>query len=127
QLRRERTFSNITMTKRQASRLPFSLPATSVDEDTSTVVPIEAFTVVIRASTLQPKYDGGVDGFASEWGNRTFCSDGQLVRIGIMVDTDVTAFLGELADRGLTPADDDGAVDVAVISQSGLERPCDWL
>ena len=90
---------------------------------------VEALSVVIRVSTLEEKYPGGLDAYARECPNRTFCCDGQITRVGFMTPTDVRAFVMSLQRKGLEPFGDDCWNDVAVVDQQSTRTtaPCDWL
>jgi hypothetical protein len=89
---------------------------------------IEAFTVIVRNSTLDAKYPGGKEAFASECPNRTYCCDEALSRVSFMHPYDADSFVVNLAKKGLTFVANSRAVDVAIISQfHGLSHECDWL
>ena len=90
---------------------------------------IEAFTVIVRNSTLEEKYPGGREALAADCLNRTYCDDGNLSRVAFMHSADVQAFLEDLARMGLVPVADDCVIDVAVVSaEQGLQAgTCDWL
>jgi hypothetical protein len=93
-------------------------------------VVIEAFTVIVRNSTLEEKYPGGREAFAADCPNRTYCDDGNLSRIAFMHSDDVRAFIEKLARKGLVPLREGCAIDVALVSSShGLhaKNGCDWL
>ena len=61
---------------------------------------VEAISVVIRLETLAEKYTGGVDQYAQDCPNGTFCMDGNIVRVGFMSPDDVNAFIGNLERLG---------------------------
>jgi hypothetical protein len=89
---------------------------------------IEGFSVVVRNSTLDAKYPGGVGGYRRDCPNRTFCADERLSQIGFMVRSDAEVFVTQLAAKGLTPYRKDVAEDVALVSPvDGPLRPCPWL
>jgi len=91
-------------------------------------VVIEGYSVVVRNSTLAARYPGGVETYEQSAPNATFCSDGNLCRIGFMMSRDAETFIAQLAADGLTPHRDGVAEDVAFVSQfDGFLRPCDWL
>lgn len=61
--------------------------------------------------------------------NETLCTDGELVRVGFMAPDDVSAYLRELEQQGLTSFREGlkKEVDVAVVDQlSGFTAPCEW-
>lgn len=90
---------------------------------------IEAFTVIVRNSTLEAKYPGGRAAFAADCLNQTYCDDGNLSRVAFMHSADVQAFTEDLARKGLVSVAEDCAIDVAVVSsEHGLQvGTCNWL
>jgi tetratricopeptide (TPR) repeat protein len=89
---------------------------------------IEAFSVVVRNSSLAARYPGGVEGYWRDCPNNTFCADDHLSRVGFMVQGDADVFVAQLAAKGLMPFRNGAAEDVALVSpRDGLLRPCDWL
>lgn len=89
---------------------------------------IELFSVVVRNSTLEARYPGGLEAYRRDCPNRTFCADEWLSRIGFMVHSDAEVFMAQLAAKGLTPSRDDAAEDVALVRPvDGALRPCPWL
>src|SRR5262249_36553780 len=91
-------------------------------------IPIEAYSVVVRNSTVAAKYPGGMGAYERDCPNNTFCSDEHLCRIGFMVRRDAEHFVAQLAARGLTPYRDNAAEDVVLVRQAdGPLVPCDWL
>lgn len=88
----------------------------------------EAISVVIPRAVLDRLYPGGTDGYAAATPNRTFCADEHLTRIGFMHPADVKQQIDHLVAVGLTPAEDDVFVDLAVIDQfEGSTLPCPWI
>jgi tetratricopeptide (TPR) repeat protein len=89
---------------------------------------IEAYSVVVRNTTLAAKYPGGVERYRLDCPNRTFCADEFLCQIGFMTQGDADFFVAQLAAKGLTPYRKDAAEDVAMVtSVDGPLRPCSWL
>ena len=89
---------------------------------------IDAYSVVVRNSSLAALYPGGIEAYERDRPNATFCTDGRVSRIGFMVLSDAKRFVAELAAKGLTPARGGSAEDVAIVSQpDGLLQPCEWL
>lgn len=89
---------------------------------------IEAFSVVVRNSTLAAKYPGGVEGYRQDCPNGSFCADEYLSRVGFMARSDADAFVAQLAAKGLTPYRRDAAEDVALVIPPDLPlRPCAGL
>ena len=84
----------------------------------------EMYSVILRNSRIEAHYPGGLDGYRSACPNSTFCSDGEVCRIGFMALTDAEALLDSLEAVGL--GKDSG--DLALLDESqGLLQPCDWL
>ncbi len=91
-------------------------------------VPIEAYSVIVRNATLAAKYPGDEAAYRAACPNDTFCSDGNLTRIGFMKSRDAETYIAGLAAAGLTPSKDGVAEDVALVTQhAGPVKPCDWL
>lgn len=90
---------------------------------------VEAFTIIVRNSTLDAKYPGGRDAFAADCPNKTYCTDGTLSRIALMHSEDARAFIAKLESNGLTSIADGNAIDLALVdARHGLQaRGCEWL
>ena len=89
---------------------------------------IEAISVVIRLETLAEKYPGGVDQYAEDCHNGTFCMDKDIARVGFMSPEDVDAFIDNLELLGLTCVTNGEYEEIAVLAQfRGLILPCEWL
>ncbi len=50
---------------------------------------IEGISVVVPVDVLEEKYPGGLDAYANDCPNQTFCCDGELTRVGFMTPVDV--------------------------------------
>ena len=44
---------------------------------------VEAFSIIVRGTTLQQKYPGGLPRYQAGCWNHTFCMDEYLTRIGL--------------------------------------------
>jgi hypothetical protein len=89
---------------------------------------VEAISVVIRLETLAEKYTGGVDQYAQDCPNGTFCMDGNIVRVGFMSPDDVNAFIENLECLGFRCVIDEEYDEIAVVDQfDGIILPCEWL
>lgn len=89
---------------------------------------VEAFSIVIRNSTIEERYPGGLEAYRGACPNGTFCTDGEICRVGFMIKEDVKDYLLSLANKGVHIIEDDRHPQVAVIDQDqGLEWPCGWL
>jgi hypothetical protein len=88
----------------------------------------EAISVVVRRSSIERRYPGGLAAYERESPNRTFCADDHLARIGFMVPADVGDFVRRLERLGFTHIRDGRAADFVVIDQArGPTVPCDWV
>jgi hypothetical protein len=88
----------------------------------------EALSIIVRRTTLQATYPGGVEAYQRACPNATFCADKNLTRIGFMVPADVERWLGHLQNAGLTFMLAGIAADIAVVDQfKGATTPCPWL
>jgi hypothetical protein len=89
---------------------------------------IEAVSIVVRNAALEAHYPHGVDGFARDCPNATFCSDGRLSRVGFMSMRDTGFFVQLLQACGLDYRSEGPAGDVVVVDQNtGSAQPCLWL
>lgn len=89
---------------------------------------IEAISVVVRHDAIESRFKGGMAAFLKTIPNGTFCSDGQLARVGFMVPPDVSAWIDDLEAGGLRFVDEGKAVDLCVVDQlRGLTVPAPWL
>lgn len=89
---------------------------------------IEAHSIIVRCDAVYDSHTGGWELFEAEVPNGTFCSDGEVARVGFMAPADARTYLGHLIGRGLRFLEDGKAVDVAAVFQlDGLTVPCDWL
>ena len=88
----------------------------------------EALNVIVRRSTLEEKYPGGVTAYEQDCPNATFCADAFLTRVGFMAPPDVEGFVRGLEANGLVFSDGRQFVDVAVVDEyQGPTSPCSWL
>lgn len=93
----------------------------------------DALSVVIRTSTLEEKFLGGVVGYKAQVPNKTFATDGMITRVGVMNLNDLQVYIDQLSDWGLRlfGTDDAGqsvAVDISVIDQvNGFTILTPWL
>ncbi len=89
---------------------------------------VEGISVIIRNSALAQRYPGGVAAFADAAPNASYCSDGELARLGFMAPTDVKACVQGLERKGLRYTDEShSAVDLVVVDQqNGFLVSCSW-
>lgn len=98
----------------------------------------EAISVVVRVDSVERYCLGGSQRFAELVPNSTFCTDGELFRVGFMVPDDVHDFIEQLRRHGLQ-FDDNASEDVRrppqrpesdimVVDQiAGPTTFCNWL
>lgn len=87
-----------------------------------------AISVVIRNSTIEVRYPGGMAAFARSCPNRTYCTDGSISRVGFMVQSDAETFINRLRAADLTLSPEEFPSQIAVTVQGhGFLTPCDWL
>lgn len=93
----------------------------------------EAISVLVPKSVVNERYPGGITEYKLAVPNNTYCSDGQLTRVGFMHSNDVIEWVGQLTDAGLVfIAETSGtaaqAIDIVVVDQlTGPTCPCSWL
>lgn len=88
---------------------------------------VEALSVIVRRESIDRKVDGGWEAFLRTVPNQTFCSDGELVRVGFMHPSDVGSYIGVLKENGLVFEESGRCVDIAVADQdTGFTSTCPW-
>jgi hypothetical protein len=101
----------------------------------------EALSVIIRCHSVDCYFQGGPAAFVRVIPNQTFCTDGELLRVGFMSPDDVRDFVEMLERNGLqfnlaNPDDDDLSNlagrrperDIVIIDQlNGPTVECDWV
>jgi hypothetical protein len=101
-----------------------SIPLPVGHTESSMAVLAECYSVVVRVTTLNRAYPGGVEAYEVNCPNRTFCSDGEVCRVGFMAWADTEAFLQSLQRFNITAE----AGDVAIIREDkGLLQASAWL
>ena len=89
---------------------------------------VEAISVIVRVATIDSHFKRGIDGYKEIVPNATFCTDGQLTRVGFMAPPDAAHFGTALRNIGLNTHDDSRWIDMALVTQlDGPTMPCDWL
>lgn len=89
---------------------------------------IEGANVVIRNATVEARLAGGMQEYERRCPNRTFCTDGEICRVGFMTITDAASYVESLESPGFRRPTPEGSPEVALISQTaGFDHPCDWL
>lgn len=89
---------------------------------------IEGISVIVRVTTVEASYPGGLAAYAADCPNATFCTDGVLTRVGFMSPADTGEFIARLEAAGLEFHDGTEFVDIAVVDQeTGPTSACAWL
>lgn len=89
---------------------------------------IEGISVVVKHRAIDQKFDGGWNAFVASVPNATFCSNGDLARVGFLDPPDVKSHIGTLEKSGLRIIAETEFIDGAVVDQQrGPTLQCDWL
>ena len=91
-------------------------------------VSAHAISVVVRNSTIESQFPGGLAKFAGSCPNQTFCTDGTVSRVGFMTTTDARRFMDQLVAAGLAPSVANANALIALVAEGhGFVEACDWL
>jgi hypothetical protein len=60
---------------------------------------IEGVNVVIRNVTVDVRFPGGMREYARSCPNGTFCTDGEICRVGFMTTADAVSYVDTLEDH----------------------------
>jgi hypothetical protein len=90
-------------------------------------IPIEFINLIIRKSTLQSKYLGGLEQFIKDIPNQSFREDEELVRFGCMNNSDLERFIDLTLERGLEYNEKDTDDFVIINIYSGSSWDVNWL
>jgi hypothetical protein len=89
---------------------------------------IEGVNVVIRNATVDARYPGGMREYARDCPSDTFCTDGEICRVGFMATADAVSYVDTLEFHAFRRPTVEGSPEVALVSQTaGFDFPCDWL
>lgn len=92
---------------------------------------IEVYSCVVRVDAINEFFKGGFTEFKKACPNQTFCTDGDLCRIGFMRESDLFAYATTLREFGLAHDVDEIQRQQKFIAFTmqgkGLIFPCDWL
>src|SRR5437867_11514845 len=89
---------------------------------------IEGVNVVIRNAVVGARLPGGMQDYERGCPNGTFCTDGDVCRVGFMTTADAASYIEVLASLGFTRPTPEGSPEVALITQgAGFDFPCNWL
>ena len=85
-----------------------------------------AYSVVVRNETVEIVFTGGLDSYARNAPNATFCTAGKLSRIGFMEHDSALTFVEQLIEVGFY-ASREGGQDIAVVDQArGVTSNTPW-
>jgi hypothetical protein len=88
----------------------------------------EAISVVIKVESLLSLATEDQIKFTQSIPNKTFCGDGELIRVGFMNPADVHSYVEQLKSLGLIFIKDDHAIDLVVVDQlKGPIHNCSWI
>lgn len=90
-------------------------------------IPIEFINLIIRKSTLEAKYQGGLEQFIKDVPNQSFREDNELVRFGCMNSSDLERFIDLTLERGLEYKENETDDFVIINSYSGASWKVSWL
>ncbi len=90
-------------------------------------IPIEFINLIIRKSTLESKYQGGLEQFIKDVSNQSFRDDMELVRFGCMNGNDLEKFIELTLERGLEYKEKDTDDFVIINTYSGSSWEVKWL
>lgn len=89
---------------------------------------VEGISVVILRQSIESKYPGGWRHFEQNTREKTFCADGDLVRVGFQTLQEVDTYIDHLQKLGLVFMHEEQSVDMAIVHQlQGIASPCSWL
>jgi len=88
----------------------------------------EALSVVIKVESLLNLSTENQVKFTQNIPNKTFCGDGELIRIGFMSPSDVQSYADSLKSLGLVFMENNTAKDFVVVDQfRGPTTDCSWI
>ena len=89
---------------------------------------IEGENVLTRNATVEQRFPGGMQEYERRCPNATFCTDGQICRVGFMTEADAVSYIDYLHGFGFARPTAEGSPEVALIDHvAGFALPCDWL
>jgi Flp pilus assembly protein TadD len=84
-------------------------------------------SIIVRNSMIEGRFPGGLESFAAFCPNQTFCTDGNVSRVGFMKTDDAKAFIRQLVTAGLASSVAEARSEIALVQGRGFASPCDWL
>lgn len=89
---------------------------------------VEGCSVVMRTSSIGVSYPGGIEGYRRDCPNDSFCTDGELVRVGFDSPQELGHWVERLFAYGFCYLSDGACADFALVDHVfGLALPCPWL
>jgi hypothetical protein len=89
---------------------------------------IEAFSIIIRNSTIEAEFPGALDGYRKACPNTSLCTDGELCRVGFMTEPEISDYLRFLSENGIPVCDKNGRAQIAYVDHDGkILWECDWI
>jgi hypothetical protein len=125
----------VVWVRRLATTLPVSgsdfdlkRSASRVRKDSIVAVSIAFYSVVARNSTITERFPGGMDGDADARPNASFCTDGNVARVGFMAFDDANAHVEWLRSFGFVISPETSDSEIAIVREDkGHLLPCNWL
>ena len=90
-------------------------------------IELEFINLVVRKSTLETKYQGGIEQFRKDLPNRSLREDDELVRFGCMNWNDLEYFTDIVVAKGLAYKDQETTDFVVISSLKGALWTVDWI
>jgi hypothetical protein len=80
---------------------------------------VEGHSVIIRRSTIDRKYPGGIDAYRRLVSERAFCADQHLTRVGFADMDQTVSFIRRLHRAGLSVHSLETGTDIGVVDDDG--------
>jgi tetratricopeptide (TPR) repeat protein len=85
-------------------------------------------SVIVRSSTIEARFPGGVSAYGLSRPNETYCADGEIIRVGFLAEGDARFFIARLLEAGIMPPGSEVSSEISLIVEGvGFRHPCDWL
>ena len=89
---------------------------------------IEGLSVIVRRWDVNRRFPGGLRSYRALCTNGTFCTDGQLVRVGFLSTDAALIFMAGLQDVGFVGVSDGMSIDSCLVDQRhGMAYRATWL
>jgi hypothetical protein len=90
-------------------------------------IELEFINLVVRKSTLEEKYQGGVEQFKRDLPNQSLREDDDLIRFGCMNWNDMEHFTDVIESKGLEYKDQETTDFIVISVLQGALWQVDWL